>query len=380
MLKIINLAENNKFIDFAINQFNQLDNIDVSFYILQKSFNPNFIRNKNIIYFTDEKKLIETINKENPDYVILHSFYFMHLKQLCKIKSKIIACSWGYDIYSDSNNKYTQLTKILNTKLYKDETVKLLNDTPIIYKLSCLFRKVKHFFTREQYWYNKLVNKFEYFSTILPYEFDLIKQKLPSIKRFEFKYINPVDNQIKFRENKNKEPIIIIGNSDDPSNNHADILKLLEERKIKCKAYIPFSYPYDVKYYKENLKNYAKTLKYTDCIFLDNYISRENYFELLNSCSCAIYGFTEQQAIGNIYQMFRTGKKVFFFKYSKMYNYFSKQKLNIFNINDNLNSNIFNNYLPIKEQKNNFNYVINDENYKTYIEYLNNFLINLINK
>ena len=40
---VINIAENNKFIDFAINQFNQLENIEVSFYILQKSFNPNFI-------------------------------------------------------------------------------------------------------------------------------------------------------------------------------------------------------------------------------------------------------------------------------------------------------------------------------------------------
>ena len=234
MLKLINIAENNKFIDFAINQFNQLENIDVSFYILQKSINPNFISNKNIIYFTDEKKLIETVNKENPDYVILHSFYFMRMDSLCKIKSKIIACSWGYDIYSDKNNKYPQIIKILETKLYKPETVKLLNDTPWTYKLSCLYRKVEHFFTRAQYWYNKLVNKFEYFSTILPYEFDLLKEKLPNIKYFPFKYINPADNQIEFKENTAKEPIILIGNSADPSNNHGDILKYWKKERLNA--------------------------------------------------------------------------------------------------------------------------------------------------
>lgn len=377
MLKIINLAENNKFIDFAINQFNQLDNIDVSFYILQKSFNPNFISNKNIIYFTNEKKLIETINKENPDYVILHSFYFMHLKQLYKIKSKIIACSWGYDIYSDSNNKYTQLTKILETKLYKDETVKLLNDTSITYKLSCLFRKVKHFFTREQYWYNKLVNKFEYFSTILPYEFDLLKEKLPNIKYFPFKYINPADNQIEFKENTLKEHVILIGNSADPSNNHGNILKILEERKVKCTAYIPFSYPYDVDLYKNNLKKYTETFKYVTCIFLEDYMSRDKYFDILNKCSCAIYGFTEQQAIGNIYQMFRTGKKVFFFKDSKMYNYFTFQKLNIFNIENDLKYNIFKNCLDKSKQLENFNFVMSDENYGLYIRNLTRFFSTL---
>lgn len=377
MLKIINIAENNKFIDFAINQFNQLENIDVSFYILQKSFNPNFISNKNIIYFTDEKKLIETINKENPDYVILHSFYFMRMDSLCKIKSKIIACSWGYDIYSDKNNKYPQVTKILETKLYKPETVKLLNDTSWTYKLHCLYRKVEHFFTRAQYWYNKLVNKFEYFSTILPYEFDLLKEKLPNIKYFPFKYINPSDNQIEFKENTTKEPVVLIGNSADPSNNHGDILKILEERKVKCTAYIPFSYPYDIDLYKNNLKKYAETLKYVTCIFLEDYMPRDKYFELLNKCSCAIYGFTEQQAIGNIYQMFRTGKKVFFFKDSKMYNYFTFQKLNIFNIENDLKYNIFKNCLDKSKQLENFNFVMSDENYGLYIRNLTRFFSTL---
>ncbi len=108
---------------------------------------------------------------------------------------------------------------------------------------------------------------------------------------------------------------------------------------------------------------------------MDDYLNRENYFELLNSCSCAIYGFTEQQAIGNIYQMFRTGKKVFFFKDSKMYNYFKESDLNIFDV-DNISIDVFDSTLDNKSQRINFDFVINDENYEEYIKVLHNFIIN----
>ena len=126
---------------------------------------------------------------------------------------------------------------------------------------------------------------------------------------------------------------------------------------------------FDSEKYKNKIKEFCKTLKYVNPIFIENYIGKYEYFKIIDNCSCAIFGQLRQEAIGNINHMLFTGKKIFLDGIN--YQYYSKHT-DIFNIDD-LNPNIFDNVLDIKSQERNYNFIHQKENYQDYINNLEKF-------
>ena len=162
-----------------------------------------------------------------------------------------------------------------------------------------------------------------------------------------------------------------------PNNNHIDLLSILENKRIKCTAYIPISYPNNQEKYKEHLKSFVQKLRFVSVRFLENFIPREEYFKIIDECSVAIFGHIRQQAVGNIFRMLYTGKKILMYKDSVGYNYFKQHNVKIFNIEDDLHQDFFEKTLDIESQKANYTFVLNDENFETYIKSLQGFFDNI---
>ena len=376
-MRIAHLCPDEKFIDIAIDIFSNITNVKSDFYVATDN-TVNLVKNKNIKIVDKSFKTIQEINAQSYDYVIIHSLYFFRQKLLAKLKPEIIAITWGYDIESD----YSDFIKmVIPLNLFKPYTRKAISVRPINEKIQKVLKTIDCKIRTWQKQYDKLIKKISYMSTVLPNEFDIIKEKNQHLKNFAFDYMDPKAN-VDFNFNTNINNNILVGNSLLPTNNHIDILNTLEQRKIKCNAYIPLAYPngsfeqFNSEFYKNEIKKFCNNLKYVHPIFLETYMDKYEYFKIIDNCSCAIFGQLRQEATSNINHLLYTGKKIFMYKDGLDYQYYSKNA-KIFTIDTELTFDIFDTYLEYEYQEQNYNFIHNKENYQKYIENLNNFFNNL---
>ena len=373
MLRIAHISLDEKFIDCAINQFNSLQNTHSTFCVKADGYTLSHIKNSSVKIFTHETDLIDFINNNNFKFVILHSLCISPY-YLLKLTPQILWCSWGYDIYSD---KSSAVEKIFPLNLLKPLTRAASFSRPSIKNRFIPYLRKIGIRSTSQKRYDDFVKKVSYFSVVLPDEFDEAKKKFSHLKFFPFRYIYPKSNA-EFKVSNGHCNSILLGNSLDPNNNHIDLLSILENKRIKCTAYIPISYPNNQEKYKEHLKSFVQKLQFVSVRFLENFIPREEYFKIIDECNIAIFGHIRQQATGNIFHMFYGGKKVFFFQDSLNYKYLKKMGFKIFSIENDLSTDVISTNLNEKFQKNNFHLAQKFEEYNQYLFQLQSFFNNLM--
>lgn len=367
-MRIAHLSLDEKFIDIAIDQFNLLSNVDSTFCAQANGNEFKFIKSKNVKLFHSSEDMVSFINEGKFDYVVMHSMCISP-RYLLKLEAPILWCSWGFDIYSD---KSSIIKRIIHLSLYKPLTRAAANVGPQSAKdkITLLLRKIG-IRSKRQKRLDQLIKKIPYLSVVLPSEFEAVQKAYPHFKLFPFTYINR-QKSVPFSPYSGTNNSILLGNSLDPANNHIDILDTLEKRSIRCNAYIPISYPVNDAY-KKSLKDFASKLKYVQVHFLEDYMPLSDYYKIIDGCSVAIFGHIRQQAIGNIFRMFYTGKKILLYKNSIAYNYFQKKNLHLFTIEDDLQASIFEAPLSIEKQKINYDFANDDDNFEKHMATLQTF-------
>jgi hypothetical protein len=171
---------------------------------------------------------------------------------------------------------------------------------------------------------------------------------------------------------------ILVGNSAAITNNHLDILKLLEKHKISYNSniIIPLSYAGD-NTFKQFLLKKIKKSNQTNIKFLTDFISIDKYCNILNTCQYAIFGHIRQQAMGNIYRCLYQGSKVFLYEESVAYKYLKEQGYVIYAIED-INNYELNTPLSENEKHHNRKLYLNEANYDTHIKNLQKGLYELL--
>ncbi|GAA0753151.1 TDP-N-acetylfucosamine:lipid II N-acetylfucosaminyltransferase [Clostridium sartagoforme] len=241
----------------------------------------------NIIYVNRDNKnnIIEVIKYINKaDKVIIHSlfipnwlkYYLLISKTTLKKSNWVI---WGADLY---------LYKIRNKNLKSD-----LNEVirrRIISNLGGLITHIKGDYELAKEWYGakgKYVYSFMYPSNLYN-DYNLPKSNI----------------------NNNGTIYIQIGNSADPTNNHLDIFKKLENYLDKnIKIICPLSYGDED--YKNKVINEGKRIFGNKFSPLLNFMNSEEYLEILSKIDVAIFNHKRQQAVGNITSLLGFGKKVY---------------------------------------------------------------------
>lgn len=259
-------------------------------------------------------------------------------------QKKIIASSWGYDLYYSQNG----LPPLLDIRIYEDETSKIIKD---INKPS-VSRRLSHFLGKfyyckrnrerkrerqiEVHKQKKVLERIDYWATVLPIEYEMLKhESCIRAERFPFQYSCRAASDVYERIDFETTNYILLGNSADPSNNHLDLIRLMQKRGIidRYSLYIPLAYG-DEKY-----KNWLKThleSKTDKFIVQDELIPIDEYRKALKNCRVAVFGHLRQQALGNIIENMLQGKKVFLYKDSMAYKYFIDRGAIVYTIEDNL--------------------------------------------
>lgn len=377
-LKLIHICNDEKFIDAAINQFATFETVESLFFIVAKNRSVSLVKkiNSNVIIFGTIQEAVQKANASDAHAVVLHSIFF-RISDLSKLKTPIILCCWGKETYYDINDNEK---KIILLDLYKPKTRTLLqtakSNRPLIEKIKSFIKKFGIYQLRNRQ-YKHFFQKLIAISTVLPEEFALIGH--PEKMRFPLRYMSlkPQRRTIQTRNRaEGTTPRILVGNSLNATNNHADILEKLNSLGKKIEVVLPISYG-GKEPYKKALKEFVSHLENIIPIYLDSFMERIEYQKILDSCDAAIFGHIRQQAVGNISYMISYGYKVFLYKESVCYQHFKNLGCTIFTIDDDLEKELDHLTLDKTSAQKNNDLWFNDKDPQKYIQSMHIFFENL---
>lgn len=338
---ILNIVADEKFIDDMItcHDMSQLPTHRHLYAIIGKknSEDLRYISNVERIIFIKSRDFISFLDKECVDAVFLHSLFVLPINLIPIIpeRVKVFWFSWGYDIYRNSK------VSLIDNEIYHEKTRDIMNrigsrvtfrfDDVVRYVRGCIYQR------KNDRWYPKAVKRVDYYSGVLPIEYDLCKKKdyfrasSVEYKYFSYKTFSDV-SEPQVCTGKN----IIVGNSAAYENNHLDVFQYMEtldfrERKI----YLPLSYSGEKEYVRIIRENAYK--KWGDvCCLLEKYMAFDAYRSILQSCNVGIFFHERQQALGNIIMLLLQGGKVFLSETSIVYAHFKQLGVKVYSVQSEL--------------------------------------------
>lgn len=350
-LKILHIVPDDKFIDCAIDTFNQTSSINT--YVSIDAVKP----------FTYIKSYIEDIQIIDKDtllpFIVNGGFHLVAFHGLTRDKYelvlqipqniKVLWLAWGGDIYVAVG----KMPAILPIELCKPLTKKIINPIKKVSFIKRFKRFVKHIVYYKKYrmayleeqrmtqdeirLQKALLHRIDYMSTVLPFEYEMLCDlKEFHAEYFPFQYVSK--NNFSYANIHDNADKILLGNSATETNNHLDIISLLYQRNIKNECILPCSYGND--YYLQKFKQ-SLSEPYKNLNLVENFLPKAEYVRVLSSCRIGVFGHLRQQAIGNILLCMHQGCKVFLYRDSIAYKYFSKAGYYVYTIEDDLtNDNI----------------------------------------
>lgn len=332
---IIHFVVDEKIIDQIIDNFLQLSP-DHIFLIFTENTNDNFIhitRTGSYIrgfnYITDD--INEVLINNNADAIIMHQLNLKFAKTLNQIKNsvKIAWIAWGFDVYSLPKIQPSLYAPITKQFLFKHKSatsfIWLINKNNFIRNIFYKLRIKKDPY-REVF---KAIGKIDYFITYIREDFDYFS-KFYKIKNLRF-LESPFSTIDQYLAGNNKLRVcedaksIIIGNSNTLESNYLDVISKLQEKKdLVNKIYCLLSYGNNNEH-KQEVINEGKKQLGDQFHPITVFMTRENYMEILQSCSVGIFFHYRQQAMGNIIALLYMGARVYLSKRNPAFNFFLRK-------------------------------------------------------
>ncbi|MCG9553879.1 TDP-N-acetylfucosamine:lipid II N-acetylfucosaminyltransferase [Vibrio sp. Isolate32] len=329
-LNILHLTTDNKFFPMALRSFERVFPKQNTSWVKTNSADGNFEGQEfdRVLSFSDvlNPKLINEI--EGYSCVVLHSFdpFWLPIITMLPKKNKIIWIGWGYDYYD----------------LIDDENAFLLDTTKTINmtsksRIDDIIRSFKSRIIKR--WKSSVLYKINSLSTVIEDDYLMIRSKknlkLPEYRPWNYGelYTDYVKGVIEQRVNSNK---ILIGNSASATNNHIEILEIINGVTKGKEVIIPLSYG-NVDY-RNRLKNNISKYKNLSISTLENFLPSEEYTKLLLSCGNVVMNHIRQQAVGNIVIALYLGAKVYLRTDNPVYGFLSKKGFVLFSIDELVNN------------------------------------------
>ena len=313
-LRVLHITPDDKFFDgvYTAYENNEVFENKALFYAPKKDYQFRYIkRTDDLEIYYRKKDVKERLKRDDYDIVFLHSMPYAFYQFVACIPDnrKVIWWGWGYDIYE----KLHGLPAIVDINLYKEKTQFFIDSLKYDFRTVAL-KILNFFFGRIMMSYQEeAIKRVDYYQPVVKAEIDLLRRnKLFRAKEFYYRTVTPVLCEYVERL---ADGDIILGNSATATNNHLDVLEVvLRLKQVDQKVIMPLSYGNDK--YKAWLKPH---LQKRDILPIYDFLPRDEYFQLVDKCSYAIYGNIRQQAMGNILHDIANGIKVFLYRDSIAY-------------------------------------------------------------
>lgn len=332
-LRILHLANDEKFIDQAVRSFEHAAPAANDLYIYA-SGPLQFVK-------TPTKKKISFIPSilgsvasdfSRYDLIVVHSLNSVWWRALSRAPEHIpiVWLGWGYDyydlIFQSVDRLFLPLTKDeLQSKDKKNILKRVFSSFKQVVKKIVLIDK------------EVVVERVNYFAPVLPDEYLMVKRECKGLKfpsQVTWNYGNLEEDLIKgFSDEWVLGENILIGNSATAENNHLDTFSLLSKAGVSNRTLVtPLSY--GKKDYREIVIGHGQEIFGDKFSPLIDFMPIGEYIKILLSCGYVIMNHVRQQAVGNIVIMLYLGAKVFLREESPTYSFFRGQGAVIHTIQD----------------------------------------------
>ena len=342
---IVHLFDDQKFVDITIKKFDNLNSEVNRYIVLSNTQKLKHVSNtKRITILSNSSYSIDCnliFNKCN--LLVIH--FLTPLKSFIIKQApsnvKILWSAWGADFYS----------QLKDYKIYEEITENLISNNKYFQFRKSNIYNLYHFLRYRVFpikLEKKVLNKIDYLATVLPYEFDLITNKLNfSSKYIDFNYgINYYNDTIEF----NLGNKVLIGNSATYSNNHLDLFDKIKDSN--CHFICPLNYGgYDFKKYQNRVISAGVNYFNSKISFIKEFLPNKEYDKILIDCNTAIMFHIRQQALANIFKLLFIGVRLYLNKNSSLFEYFKENGAIVFTIEKNIN--LLGVELSIKEKSKN---------------------------
>jgi hypothetical protein len=336
-----------KFIDNAISIFDSLPGIENEYLLVSRSGRFSLINaRERVSVFKSQFACLRYILGRHPDIILFHSLFFgASLVPFVSRNTALVWISWGQDLYKDEAEVFASSYPFRHS-LFMPETRKWKQSRKA--SIKGRLRKSAKAFVRNLL-RSRAIRRIQYMSTCLPYEYPVVRDIYPHLKPFYFDYIDKPGTVLPRCNGFN----ILVGNSASLNCNHLDIITALSECRVKGeKIVVPLSYAggdeYRAAVISEGKRVFGEKFKP-----LTQFMTIDEYAEILRSCGFAVMGFLRQQATKNIQLLLHQGTKVFFYRNTDIFRFFKNSGYVVFSIEDNLNDAVLSSLLSDTEVQRN---------------------------
>lgn len=355
MRKILHISRDNKFLDFAINCFEQVNPGENYYMILEKENEKNTVSNINCdsIHQHSLEEVTELLSVEEFvsrfKAVIFHGIspVEQHLLKIIRNPIKVIWFGYGFDYYP--------LIDFFMQRYLDKKTKKYwYQDKQGLVKIGLKINEVIPFWTffksRNQL---KAFERVDYFAPVLKQEYLEIKSRHPGFKAEYVDWNYELGKEI--FESIGEEFVngtnFLIGNSASITNNHVDCFALLTPDVLgNNKVLVPLSYGFP-KHFKKIINTEGKKRFGGQYEPLEAFVPFKEYLARLRSCGFALFGSIRQQALGNIYMCLALGIKVYLHPKNPILEELRMRGFYVFDFNQFIKERALDRAMPIEMQK-----------------------------
>ena len=341
--KIVHIVSDGLFIDSLMILMDRT-NYTHEYVVLTRKKNEQPKRIKNlkrvtVLHTKGEKyrTFLKTLSEYNA--VIIHNLERKKLKLIARAPrgTNFVWSIWGMDFYS--------LLTEEEYPLYGEKTKRyiVLSSSPFVNILKSFWRYYeKNKLGRRRKKIRDLCHgKINYFTTVIPEE-ELIVRKYLNIHIDYVPFSYGGTSRFIAQERYGDKVVsdnILIGNSAVPTNNHLEIFEMIRKSDLgKRKVIVPLSYGYAA-YIKYISSLGERTFKESFSPLFD-FLPMDDYYEMLQTCSVAIFGYYRQQGVANISLMLWLGARVYLSEKNPLLEFYKHLGVKIFSIEKELNKDI----------------------------------------
>ncbi|AZQ59692.1 hypothetical protein EJ994_13080 [Maribacter sp. MJ134] len=337
---VLHFVKDEKVTDQIIENFERI-NIENCFLVFSddnfKEYNYIKSKSKSVSLFNQgDDDIMDIIRNKSPKAILLHSLHLEFAKALLSITMDINIAwyTWGFDVYGLPKIKPSTYAPLTNEFLLRADAK--LYFGRIILKYQTLRRLYSVFNSKEESRYDvifKSIEKITYFVTYIEEDYHCFSDSYPNKLSYLYAPFSTISQYLAGSgDTKVKEDAkhILVGNSNTPECNHLDVFeKLSPYMESNALVYVPLSYGGNETYRDMVLTNGRRRLGPSFCALLD-FMSREDYIQMLASCSTGIFYHYRQQAMGNIIAMLYMGARIYMSSKNPAFSFFTKNDIRVF--------------------------------------------------
>ena len=322
------------------------------------------------------EQIWKIVEEKKVDRIVLHGLsrsYLLLLRFLFERKSfRVYWIFWGYELYISLN----QLGKydLVDGKLNPFSLWAYMCPT----KYNLVLRKLlgKNIISQVLL---DIINYVDYFCFWNYKDFELLQENFPSKVKYKFFAYSAYSQKdetinvktIDFHLKQKQNSAIMLNHQASITGNHRTIMdkiaKIDEDNQYKKICPLSYGSSYLRRYVlKKGSKMFGENF-----IPILNYMPKDEYFDIINKVSVAIFGARRQEASGNILYLLRNGVKVFLRNDNNLLQYYKEKGYHIFSFEDELNS--FEDLTPLTLEQQRQNYYCSLENRIYYEQFMPTF-------